>query len=123
MANHVVVKPGTDGKVCVFTYAATHVLVDLLGWITVGRRLHRRRAGARPRHPHRQRPRSPPAARPSCTSTPSGVPAGAEAVVVNVTAVDPRGPGYLSVSPCPGARGSGVERQLRARARPWPTWP
>ena len=35
----------------------------------------------------------------------AGVPPGAEAVVVNVTAVDPRGPGYLSVSPCPGAAG------------------
>jgi hypothetical protein len=34
VANHVVVRPGRDGKVCVFTYADAHVIVDLLGWIT-----------------------------------------------------------------------------------------
>ena len=73
VANHVVVKPGTDGKVCVFTYAATHVLVDLLGWITGDRRLHRRDAGARPRHPS-PAPASPPAPPPSSTSTPWACP-------------------------------------------------
>jgi hypothetical protein len=34
-----------------------------------------------------------------------GVPTTADAVVINVTAVEPGGPGYLSVSPCPGAAG------------------
>jgi hypothetical protein len=33
------------------------------------------------------------------------VPGDASAVVLNVTAVDPAGAGYLSVSPCPGASG------------------
>lgn len=104
VANHVVVKPGTDGKVCVFTYAATHVLVDLLGWITAAggytgvapvRALDTRSANAR-------------VAAGGTTVVhldTVGVPAGVDAVVVNLTAVDPGGPGYLSVSPCPGAAG------------------
>jgi hypothetical protein len=104
VANHVIVKPGADGKVCVFTYAATHVLVDLLGWITAAggytgvapvRALDTRSGGGR--------------LGAGGTATVHlgavGVPAAADAVVVNVTAVDPAGPGYLSVSPCPGAAG------------------
>ena len=103
VANHVVVKPGGDGKVCVFTYAATHVLVDLLGWITSTggytgvapvRALDTRTAA-----------RLVPGGVAVVDVAAVGVPAGAEAVVVNVTAVEPLGPGYLSVSPCPGAPG------------------
>jgi hypothetical protein len=104
VANHVIVKPGADGKVCVFTYAATHVLVDLLGWITAAggytgvapvRALDTRSGGGRL------------GAGGAATVHLGavGVPAAADAVVVNVTAVDPAGPGYLSVSPCPGAAG------------------
>ena len=121
VANHVVVKPGTDGKVCVYTYAATHVLVDLLGWITgaggytgiapvraldtraadaplaagataVVHARRRRRAGERGgRRRERDRRRS----------------------------ARPRLPERVAVPRC---RGAGVERELRHRARPWPTW-
>jgi hypothetical protein len=104
VANHVVVKPGTDGKVCVFTYAATHVLVDLLGWITSTGGY----TGVTPVRAldTRTTTRLVPGATAIVHVDASGVPAGAEAVVVNVTAVDPLGPGYLSVSPCPGTVGS-----------------
>ena len=104
VANHVVVKPGTDGKVCVFTYAATHVIVDLLGWITSAGGY----TGVTPVRAldTRVTARLAPGATAIVHVDTSGVPAGAEAVVVNVTAVDPLGPGYLSVSPCPGTVGS-----------------
>jgi hypothetical protein len=103
VANHVVVRPGAGGKVCVFTYAAAHVLVDLLGWIGGGEgytgvtpvRAFDSRAGAR----------LAPGTTTTVPLTAVAVPADAEAVVLNVTAVDPVGPGYLTVSPCPGASG------------------
>jgi hypothetical protein len=104
VANHVIVKPGTDGKVCVFTYATAHVLVDLLGWITAAggytgvapvRALDTRSANA-----------GLAAGGTAVVHLAAvGVPAGVDAVVVNLTAVTPSGPGYLSVAPCPGAAG------------------
>jgi hypothetical protein len=104
VANHVVVRPGTDGTVCVYTYAATHVLVDLLGWITGAGGY----TGIAPVRALDTRAADAPLAAGATAVVhldAAGVPSGAEAVVVNVTAVDPRGPGYLSVSPCPGAAG------------------
>ncbi len=103
VANHVLVKPGTDGKVCVFTYAATHVIVDLLGWITAAGGY----TGVAPVRvlDTRATSRLGAGATVVVRLDAAGVPAGADAVVVNVTAVDPAGPGYLSVSPCPGAAG------------------
>ncbi len=104
VANHVVVKPGAGGKVCVFTYADAHVVVDLDGWIPAGAGGF---TGVTPTRAFDSRAGPTPGAGATVTVPlrPAGVPASASAAVLNVTAVDPSAPGYLSVSPCPGAAG------------------
>jgi hypothetical protein len=103
VANHVVVKPGAGGQVCVSTYADAHVLVDLTGWIPpTGSGF----TGITPTRAFDSRMSA--ALGPGATATVrlAGVPADAAAVVLNVTAVAPAGPGYLSVTPCPGGPGT-----------------
>ena len=99
VANHVIVKPGTDGKVCVSTYADAHVLVDLTGWIPAAGRGF---VGITPTRAFDSRAGAPLPRGGTATVTlaAAGVPADAAAVVLNVTAVDPAGPGYLGVAPC-----------------------
>jgi hypothetical protein len=97
VSNHVLAKPGAGGGVCVFTSADAHLIVDLAGWFPPGdgelttispRRLSDTRASAQRLAPGGQ-----------LRIPATGVPAGAS-VALNVTAVDPAGPGYLSVYPC-----------------------
>ncbi len=105
VANHVVVKPGAGGQVCVSTYADAHMLVDLTGWIpatgggftgiTPTRAFDSRASAALA-----------PGGTVTVTLAGAGVPADAAAVVLNVTAVDPADAGYLSVTPCPGGVGA-----------------
>jgi hypothetical protein len=104
VANHVVVKPGAGGKVCIYTYADAHVVVDLDGWIPAAGSGF---TGVTPTRAYDSRTGPAPAAGSTVTVPvgPAGVPGDAAAVVLNVTAVDPARPGYLSVSPCPGASG------------------
>jgi hypothetical protein len=104
VANHAVVKPGADGRVCVSTYADAHVLVDLAGWIAAAGGGF---VGITPTRAFDSRATSPlPAGDTASVNLASaGVPAGAAAVVLNVTAVDPAGPGYLGVAPCPAPGG------------------
>lgn len=93
--NLVIAKPGPDGRVCVVTSVAAHLVVDLQGWFPMGsyeplpapERVLDTRTGAKRK-----------------------LVAGVEtllvgdqssgAVVANVTVVDPDGPGYLTVYPC-----------------------
>jgi hypothetical protein len=111
-ANAVFAKIGDDGKVCVYTYAETDLVIDVNGYALVGadtqsvvpgRVLESRsgnglitvdglfqgvgRTGAGE-------------VREVQVTGRAGVPVNAEAVFLNVVAVDPSGPGHLTVFPC-----------------------
>jgi hypothetical protein len=106
VANHAVVPLAADGTVCVFAYADSHVIVDVMGYYGVATtggmyrslnpdRLVDTRNTGKLSSGQTMRIR---------VTGGKGVPAsGASAVTVNVTAVDPDGPGYFSVFPCGGA--------------------
>ena len=93
--NAVIAKPGTDGQVCVVTSVAAHLVVDLQGWFPVG-----------------SYDPLPVPLRVLDTRKDPGVKAAMkvetllvadqadDAVVANVTVVDPDGPGFLTVYPC-----------------------
>lgn len=95
--NAVVSRMSSNGEVCIFTSATTHLLVDVAGSLDgsfvslTPARLLETRSG-------------PPPGPGSVTRVEvagrAGVPRSARAVVVNVTAVDPSAPGYVSVFPC-----------------------
>jgi hypothetical protein len=101
--NAVLTRAGSRSSVCVYTSAATHLIVDVAGHAPAGSALQpvtpwraldtratgRARAGVE-RRVRVDRPRS--------------VPADAAAVMVNVTAVNPTADGYVTVYPCGRAR-------------------
>ena len=102
--NSVLALVDSTGEVCVWTYAASHVLVDVNGWFKSGfrggapRRIVDTRSGQGApvvgRLPAGQVLRVPVAGH-------GGVPAtGASAVALNVTAVEPTGWGFFTVWPC-----------------------
>lgn len=95
--NAVVSRLSPDGDVCVFTSATTHLLVDVAGALGDGF------TALTPQRLLETRPGPPPIAE-SVTvveiADRAGVPSDARAVVLNVTAVDPAGPGFVSVFPC-----------------------
>lgn len=97
---------GTDGKVCIFTSATTNLVVDLNGWLPQG-------AGFSTTGPTRVADTRPPSQQPTIPAGGTlevpvagrfGVPAGAAALSLNVTAVDPGAAGFLTVFPCGQAR-------------------
>jgi hypothetical protein len=104
IANAVTAKVGTAGEVCIYSSAATHLIVDVDGafspagtnrsWHFEPGRLLDTRSGSK-------------VAAGSVTQVPvvgrNGVPANAAAVVLNVTAVDPADAGFVTVYPCGGA--------------------
>jgi hypothetical protein len=101
VANLVVTAPGA-GSVCVYTSAATHVIVDVTGWIPSD-------AGFNPVPPARLRDtRAGGAAAPRPQSVVrvrvagrGGVPTGGVGTVaLNVTATGARGPGFVTAWPC-----------------------
>ncbi len=103
-ADAVVVKPGVGGRVCVYTHAATHLIADVAGYLAAGsafgamvpvRAADTRYGTGVPAGvvPARGTLTVPIAGR-------LGVPAGAGAVSVTVTAVTPSGGGHLTVYPC-----------------------
>jgi len=104
VANQPLVKPDPDGRVCVSTFADAHVLVDLTGWIPAAGSGF---VGITPTRAYDSRAGAPIAAGGTATVSlaGAGVPSDATAVVLNVTAVDPAGPGYLGVTPCPARPG------------------
>jgi hypothetical protein len=100
IANQVIAKVGTQGRVCVFTSAATHVLVDAAGTFTgdaapamlaAPARLLDSRAGVVP-------------AAGSTLRVPvrgeAGVGSNAQVALLNVTVTDARAAGYVTVWPC-----------------------
>ncbi len=112
--NAVLAKIGEQGSVCVYTNAAVDLIVDINGYVPAGgslgsvvpaRALDSRPGGATVdgqysgigRQPAEAVVRVPVAGR-------GGVPTDAAAVMLNVTAVQPDGPGYLTVYPCGAPR-------------------
>ena len=110
--NAVLAKIGAGGKVCIFTLAATDLLVDVNGFVPAGSRLAtltparllETRSGPNLETVDRQFEgggRRPAGSVLELTVAGRGnVPADASAVMLNVTAVFPDGPGYLTVFPC-----------------------
>jgi len=113
VANAVIAKVGAGGKVCIFTSAATDVVVDVSGDFTSFTSFAPLTAPARLLDT-----RPPPDGATIDGQTVgvgrrtggtvfelpvagrAGVPGDAGTVVLNVTAVSPSGPGYLTVYPC-----------------------
>lgn len=110
--NAVLAKLSADGSVCVFSLAAAHVAIDVNGYVPPGgapltvdpARLVETRSG--PGHTTIDG-ESQGIGRAAAGATiefrvtgRGGVPAGTEAVFLNVTAIFPAGPGFLTVFPC-----------------------
>jgi hypothetical protein len=108
--NAVLAKVGVGGKVCIFTLAETDVLVDVNGYVPAGgspaslspARLLETRAGLSTVDGQFQGIGRGPAGGvlELTVAGRAGVPVDASAVMLNVTAVFPSGPGYLTVFPC-----------------------
>ncbi len=102
-ANLVVATPDVNRRVCIYTHAAAHVLVDLSGWWSQGAdryhstaptRIHdSRQAGGTTLEPFQPRTITVPAA---------VAPADATSVAINLTTTLPEAPGYFTAYPCGG---------------------
>jgi hypothetical protein len=116
VANGVVAPVGPSGRVCFFSNATTHFLVDIAGWFSGGsanpafvgttpqRVIDTRNAIGTPKvrlapGATLSVPMAGAAVRRSDGSA-ATVPADATAVAVNVTAVEPSNPGFFTVWPC-----------------------
>ncbi len=110
--NAVVAKLGAGGKVCVFSYAATDLIVDVNGTFPAGSsfsaltpaRLLETRSGPGIATVDGAQLGAGPVAAGSVTQVQvagrGGVPADASAVVLNVTATQAQAPGFFTVFPC-----------------------
>ena len=109
VANLVVAALGADGSVCVFSNVSSQIVVDAAGWLSgTGTGMF----GVTPQRLIDTRPGSPalhnvvkgrlapfvPFVVPAGTS--SGIPADATAAVLEVVAIGPTAPGYLTAYPC-----------------------
>lgn len=113
IANQVIVG-AVDGHVCVRSLVDTHLVIDATGWIPAGSSVHpfapKRLADTRAGHSTSDGAVAATGrvAAGGVLEVPvvgrAGVPAGATAAVVNVTAVGPSGPGYVTVYPCGQSR-------------------
>lgn len=108
VANAVVTGPGTDGAVCVYTSTNTDVIVDVNGWTESGftamvpARAADTRIGQPVVFPETKARLAAGATLRVPVAGSFGVPTGAAAASLNVTAVRPLGPGHLIVYPCGG---------------------
>jgi hypothetical protein len=102
IAGATVVPLGADGTLCVYSSSTTHLLVDLFGSYSPG-------AGQKfepmaPTRAYDSRAGGARLAQGSVITVPiagrGGVPAGATGAALSVQAVDPSGPGYVTVFPC-----------------------
>ena len=108
--NAVLAKVGTGGKVCIYTLAATDIVADVSGYVPNGgalipvepARFADSREGATTVFgPGRTSLRMNPNGYERIVIAGRGVvPRSAEAVIINLTAVNPSAPGFLSVYPC-----------------------
>lgn len=110
--NAVLTQAATDGTICIYTVAATHLLVDVGGYVPAGgspealvpARLLETRVGADKRTTdglfEGVGRRSANTTIAVTVAGRGGVPIDATSVLLNVTAVQPSGTGYLTVYPC-----------------------
>ena len=110
--NAVLAKIGTDGKVCIFTLAATDIVIDVNGYVPDGAspstvvpaRVLETRSGAAYQTIDGKSQgigrRTAGTVTELTVTGRGGVPADADAVFLNVTAVSPAAAGYLTVYPC-----------------------
>ncbi len=110
--NAVLAKVGTDGKVCIYTSAATHLVVDVNGFVPNGgspdtivpARLLETRSGAGNQTVDDKFEgigvRSGGSVTRLTVAGRGGVPADADGVMLNVTAIWPAAAGYVTVYPC-----------------------
>jgi lysophospholipase L1-like esterase len=112
VANGVIAPIGANGKVCLYSFRATDLVIDVSGWFTthgyvsvtptrlVDSRIGTggRRGVVTPATPMKIRVTGKQVRRPNGAR--ATIPSDAEAVALNVTAVDAHGPGYLTVWPC-----------------------
>jgi hypothetical protein len=106
----VIAKVGTNGNVCIYTQSSAHFVVDVDGYFAPGTTYTAlnpaRLLETRPGFPTADGQSAGADVRPagSVTVVPiagrNGIPAGATTVVVNVTATEPTGAGYVTVYPC-----------------------
>jgi Stage II sporulation protein len=118
--NAVVVPVDATGEICVSTMTATEVLVDVSGWFDAGLRFAAGRL-VDTRDDGTTRTVVPGAPLRVAVLDRFGVPAtGAVGVALNVTAVDPVGPGWLRVWPCgaPEPETSSVNYMTRGAVEP-----
>jgi secreted trypsin-like serine protease len=108
VANAVTVALGTGGAVCIFSFATSHVIVDVTGWYSATTGVYGSRFA--PVVPARLLDTRSATRIPAggTTTVPvlgrGGVPAsGVTAATLNVTAADGAAPGYLTVFPCGGS--------------------
>ncbi len=103
--NLVIARLGADGKVCIYSLASAHVVADVSGWFPAGHayqslspvRLVDTRTGL-----GAPEGKVPAGGTLTVAVSGNGIGADAAAVVLNVTATEPEGAGYLTVYPCGG---------------------
>jgi hypothetical protein len=110
VANAVIAKLGTDGDVCIYTFAVTHLVVDVAGYLPAGSYVPlvapQRLMDTRPNATTADGVGAGDGLRSADSITDVqvagrvDVPSDAGVVVLNVTAVDPSGVGFLTVFPC-----------------------
>ena len=108
MANNSIIALGTSGRVCIFSSAQAHVIVDVTGYFPAGASIATlapvRVADTRPGQPVAFPAAKVPVATSGTLQVPmggtNGIPANAAAVMVNVTATEPIADGHLRVFPC-----------------------
>lgn len=121
-ANLVIVRPGSNGKVCVYTERGSHFIADVAGYFPAG-------SSFVPVVPERLLDTRPATRKgytgdkPAADGSPvvlqvtgvgtANVPADATSVVLNVTGVDPSGDGYVTVYPCTPTRPDASNLNLR----------
>jgi alpha-tubulin suppressor-like RCC1 family protein len=103
VANAVTVELGTSGKVCVYTFNRTHIVVDVTGYADSSSSL--RYSSVTPVRVIDTRQPTSATSRLTAGQTvelamPSSVPSSAEAVALNVTLVSTDGYGWAAVYPC-----------------------
>ena len=115
VANAVIAPVDANGEVCFYSYATSHLLVDINGWFTSGfastvpNRLVDTRNGI-----GAPKAKIQPAAPLRLEVGGVGpVPAGVSAVSLNVTVTEPGGDGYLTVFPCASGVGPGSSVNFR----------
>ncbi|MEP7112360.1 MAG: Ig-like domain-containing protein [Ilumatobacteraceae bacterium] len=111
VANTVIAKIGTNGKICLYTPTTTHLIVDLNGYYPAGStydptvpvRVLESRVGQASTFDGQFWQIGPRPAGSVTELTIAGrgdIPADATAVVLNVTVTEPAGTGYITVFPC-----------------------